>query len=273
MRKILLFLSLTLLLPWGAFADKSEIIATFGRRGKITQQELNENYRQARYHLSTEEVTKENVFKNLLTKKLVLMRAGEIDMDDDKLYREAARDLMYRMTVAKELENEFSKIFVTPEMVKDFYQTHKEYHTAHILFHMEPNASPESTGAVKKFAKAIYEKEVKSHPKKFKKIMKKLSGSNSAISGADLGFQPPNAVAPEYYRAIKNQPPGAVVMAESQFGIFIIKVLGVKQYEEVTNKIPYINMITANLRNKIIDQYLDLLKKKYKFRKLRPIKK
>ncbi|MBA2405666.1 MAG: peptidylprolyl isomerase, partial [Bdellovibrionales bacterium] len=98
-------------------------------------------------------------------------------------------------------------------------------------------------------------------PEDFAKLANKYSQTSAAPVGGDLGFQPPTRLAPEYYEAIKSQKVGYITKpVRSQMGYHIIKVLGVKSYDQIDKNL-YKKIIYDKKRDAIIADYFKNLAK------------
>ena len=106
----------------------------------------------------------------------------------------------------------------------------------------------------------IYD-QLQKKPDEFAKFANKFSQTSAAPVGGDLGFQPPTRLAPEYFEAIKNQKVGFISKpVRSQMGYHIIKVLGVKSYDQIDKNL-YKKIIYDKKRDALIENYFNGLAK------------
>ncbi|MFL5783554.1 MAG: peptidylprolyl isomerase, partial [Bacteriovoracaceae bacterium] len=76
-----------------------------------------------------------------------------------------------------------------------------------------------------------------------------------------LGFQPPTRLAPEYFEAIKGKSVGSITPpVRTQMGYHIIKVLGVKSYDQIDKNL-YKKIIYDKKRDAMIENYFAQLQK------------
>ena len=122
------------------------------------------------------------------------------------------------------------KVNVTPEEVERYYNAHlSEYSTpariqlAHILFHLDPNATPDQIAALT--AKA---EEVRARIKKgadFAEMAKEYSDDPSGKNGGDLGWFKPGQMLDELEKAAEKLQVGEVSdPVRTRAGIHLIKL-------------------------------------------------
>ena len=144
--------------------------------------------------------------------------------------------------------------------MKKYYDSNKEYRTAHILYRLRAEPTPEEVKGAFDQSLAIYT-QLQKNPEDFAKLANKYSQTSAAPVGGDLGFQPPTRLAPEYYEAIKDQKVGHVTKpVRTQMGYHVIKVLGVKSYDQIDKNL-YKKIIYDKKRDAIIENYFKGLAK------------
>jgi parvulin-like peptidyl-prolyl isomerase len=160
----------------------------------------------------------------------------------------------YHAQISKDLEGQFKKITVSDDDVKKYYEDNKEYRTAHILYRLRAEPTPDEVKAAYEQTMAIYA-QLQKTPEDFAKMANKYSQTSAAPVGGDLGFQPPTRLAPEYFEAIKGQKAGFISKpTRSQMGYHIIKVLGVKSFEQIDKNL-YKKIIYDKKRDALMDEY------------------
>ncbi|MGZ3809915.1 MAG: peptidylprolyl isomerase, partial [Bacteriovorax sp.] len=86
-------------------------------------------------------------------------------------------------------------------------------------------------------------------------LANKYSQSSTAPAGGDLGYLPAVKYAPEYFKAINGKANGYISPpVRTQFGIHIIKVLGVHEWKEVDPAI-YKKIVYDQKRDKMLEEY------------------
>ncbi len=260
------FVLFSLLLCSGLiYAEDNNPVVAVVNGSSIHKQEFLQAYRQQRMVVGTKEVTKKSVLNHLINREIGIQQALAQGLDKDPIVKRKMQDILFHALVSKDLEPLLKKIKVTEDDVKRYYKEHPEYRTAHILFRMRANPSKEEQQAAFNQAKKIA-RLVKNNPDKFAEYANKYSQTNLAPNGGDMGFQPSTALAPEYFAAIKGKRPGYIIgPIKTQFGYHIIKILGVKDYNEI-NKTQYRKFVYDQKRDKIIADYFAKQRKKAKIK-------
>ena len=241
------FFSLALSLP--LFAEDKTVVAKVNGE-EITKKELEKSFRENMMFVSDKIVSKEKVLYDMINRQLGIARARKNKIQEDPAVQEKLNDILYHAQISKDLEPKLKKIEVTEQDVKNYYKDHKEYRTAQILFRVRADPAEEEYKAALKKALEV-SKKAKANPDKFAELANKYSQTNTAKNGGDMGFQPAVRLAPEYYKAIKGEKPGLITSpVRSQFGYHIIKVMAVKDYEDI-NKTVYKKEIRSKAKIKI----------------------
>ena len=196
----------------------------------------------------------------MINRELGIQKAKKTGLDKDPAVVTKQEDILYHAQISKDLENEFKKIAVSDDDVKKYYEDNKEYRSAHILYRLRAEPTPDEVKASYDQSMAIYAQLQKS-PEDFAKMANKYSQTSAAPVGGDLGFQPPTRLAPEYFEAIKSQKVGFITKpVRSQMGYHIIKVLGVKSYDQIDKNL-YKKIIYDKKRDALIENYFKNLAK------------
>ena len=257
MKKLaLIILSTMMVLP--AFAQK-DVVATVNGRS-ITKKQFEEYHLQNLKFVGQRKITKETSLQDLINRELGIQKAKKTGLDKDLSVIAKQEDILFHAQTSKDLENEFKKITVSDDDVKKYYEDNKEYRSAHILYRLRAEPTPEEVKAAFDQSMAIYAQLQKS-PEDFAKLANKYSQTSAAPVGGDLGFQPPTRLAPEYYEAIKGQKAGFISKpVRSQMGYHIIKVLGVKSFDQIDKNL-YKKIIYDTKRDALIENYFKGLAK------------
>jgi len=241
------------------FAEKNPVVAKVNGK-KITLNELNTNYNNAKLFVTSKVVTKGKVLEELINRYLGIHKAKKENLDQNPVVKSKMEDVLYHAQLSKDLESQFAKISVTDGEVENYYKTNPEYRSAHILLRVRATPSTEEIKAALDRSMKIY-RELKSKPSKFADLAAKYSQSENAETGGDIGYQPKVRLAPEYYRAIHNQPEGHISSpVRTQFGYHIIKNMGKLKYNAVDKNL-YRKIVYDQKRDELISNYFDSLKK------------
>lgn len=249
--------ALTLAIP--AFAQNKDVVATVNGRA-ITKKQFEEYHLQNLKFVGQRKITKEVSLQDLVNRELGIQKAKKTGTDKNPEVIAKQEDILFHAQISKDLENEFKKITVSDEDVKNYYDKNKEYRTAHILFRLRAEPTPEEVKAGFTQSMEIYDILQKT-PDEFAKYANKFSQTASAPVGGDLGFQPPTRLAPEYFEAIKGQKVGFISKpVRTQMGYHIIKILGVKSYDQIDKNL-YKKIIYDKKRDAMIEDYFKNLAK------------
>lgn len=224
-----------------------------------------ENYEQFKKQFPNEEAFRE------------LLKAQ--DMTEDEVKKEFERSSVLRALLEK---NIFSKITVTPEEMRKYYDQNKaeferkeSAHASHILARITASADPKANEESKANAK----KKIEEAEKKLKggadfaKLATEMSEDpGSAPKGGDLGFFTKGQMVPVFEKTAFELEAGKISpIVESEFGFHIIKVwekkpAGMIPFEEAGKAIEgKLKSQTANAKTK---EYLAELRAKLKVKKL-----
>jgi parvulin-like peptidyl-prolyl isomerase len=250
-------IALTLALP--SFAQNKDVVATVNGRA-ITKKQFEEYHLQNLKFVGQRKITKETSLQDLVNRELSIQKARKTGTDKDPVVVAKQEDILFHAQISKDLENEFKKITVTDEDLKRYYDENKEYRTAHILFRLRAEPTPEEVKAGFTQSMEVYDLLSKS-PDEFAKYANKLSQTSAAPVGGDLGFQPPTRLAPEYFEAIKGQKVGHITKpVRTQMGYHVIKILGVKGFDQIDKNL-YKKIIYDKKRDAMIEYYFKNLAK------------
>ena len=258
MKNFMLFLVATMMvLP--AFAQQKDVVATVNGR-VITKKQFEEYHLQNLKFVGQRKITKEISLQDLISRELGIQKAKKTGLDKDPAVIAKQEDILFHAQISKDLENEFKKVNVTDADVKNYYENNKEYRSAHILYRLRAEPTPEEVKGAYDQSMGIYA-QLQQSPEEFAKLANKYSQTSAAAVGGDLGFQPPTRLAPEYFEAIKSQKVGFISKpVRSQMGFHIIKVLGVKSYDQIDKNL-YKKIIYDTKRDAIIENYFKGLAK------------
>jgi peptidyl-prolyl cis-trans isomerase C len=252
----LAIVALTFAIP--VFAQ-NQVVATVNGRS-ITKKQFEEYHLQNLKFVGQRKITKEVSLQDLINRELGIQKAKKSGTDKSPEVLSKQEDILFHAQISKDLENEFKKINVNDEDVKKYYDTNKEYRTAHILYRLRAEPTPEEVKAALTQSMDIYTT-LQKEPDSFAKYANKFSQTSTAPVGGDLGFQPPTRLAPEYFEAIKGNKEGHITKpVRTQMGYHIIKILGVKSYDQIDKNL-YKKIIYDTKRDAMIEDYFENLAK------------
>ena len=252
----LAIVALTLAIP--AFAQ-NQVVATVNGRN-ITKKQFEEYHLQNLKFVGQRKITKEVSLQDLINRELSIQKAKKTGLDKDPEVISKQEDILFHAQISKDLENEFKKITVSDDDVKKYYDKNKEYRTAQILYRLRAEPTPEEVKKALEQSLEVYTI-LQKEPESFTKYANKLSQTSTAPVGGDMGFQPPTRLAPEYNEAIQGQKVGYITKpVRTQMGYHIIKILGVKTYDQIDKNL-YKKIIYDTKRDAMIEDYFKALAK------------
>jgi peptidyl-prolyl cis-trans isomerase C len=243
---------------WGQAANDAAVATVNGT--KITKFQLEQAYKENMMFVSNKVVNKEKVLNDLINRELGIAKAKQAKYDQDPVVKRKMEDVLYHAQISKDLEQKLSKINVTEKEVESYYKTHQEYRVAHILFRVKATPDKKESEEALDQAMRVY-KTLQENPDKFTELANKFSQSSVAPIGGDMGFVPAANMAPEFFTSIKDKAIGHITSpVRTQFGYHVIKVLGVKEYKQVS--LPFYQKVVYDIkRDDILQQYFKDLKK------------
>jgi peptidyl-prolyl cis-trans isomerase C len=192
---------------------------------------------------------------------------AKMNLTEDGLKSQLRQDLLIKKLIDQQIA---SKVTITPEEMKAFYDGHPEFFKApervrasHILIKVEPTASDADKAKAKERITAIQERLKKGED--FAAVAKETSECPSGANGGDLDyFQRGQMVGPFEDTAFKLQPGTVSDIVETQFGYHLIKVTDKKDastvaYDEIKGKIE--DYMKQQKVNEQLIQYVAQLKK------------
>ena len=238
---------------------QDQVVATVNGKN-ITKKQFEEYHLQNLKFVGTRKITKEVSLRDLVNRELAIQKAKKTGLDKSPDVVAKQEDILFHAQVSKDLENEFKKINVTDEELKKYYDENQEYRTAHILYRLRAEPTPEEVKAALEQSMEIYAA-LKKNPDDFAKLANKYSQTTAAPIGGDLGFQPPTRLAPEYFEAIKGKKVGFISEpVRTQMGYHIIRILGVKSFDQIDKNL-YKKIIYDKKRDALIENYFEGLEK------------
>lgn len=259
MKKTIILTSL-IALTTSAIAAKSPVVATVSGTA-ITKTQFEKEYTKHLLNVSTEKVSKEGVLDKMIARVAGIKKAKKAGLQNNAIVKEKMETILYHAQISKDLEPKFKKIVVTDKDVSNYYKNFPEYRTAQILFRLPINAKKDVIKSTLKQALKVYNT-LKTKPETFSQLANRFSQTSNAPNGGDTGFQPAIRLAPQYFSAINKKSNGYITSpVETQFGIHIIKVLGVKSEKDINTAL-YKKIVYDGKRDKILNNYFRELRNK-----------
>lgn len=240
--------------------NDSKVVVAEVNGVKIYKKELDEAYAQSLLIASNKKITKQNTLDFLINRRVGIDQAKKEKIDKDPFVQSKMEDILNQALLSKNVEDKIANIVIKDDEIKSYYNNNKEYRSSHILYRLRAVPSKDE---VKKGFEIMTEihNEIKKNPKDFDLLAKKHT---QAAAGPDIGFQPTTSLSPEYFEAIKDKEIGFITAPiRTQFGFHIIKITGVKSFEQIDKEL-YKKIIFDIKRDEIIKSYYDDLKKNFK---------
>ncbi len=258
-------LFISCIFSFSVFAAKKEVVATVNGID-IHKDELIEYYKQNVLTVTNRDITIESSLEELINREISIEKAKKNKLADDPIVKRKIEDVLFHAQVSKDLEDKLKKIgTISDDAVKKYYENNKEYRTSHILFRLRAFPSPEEVKTAIDQAVEIINK-LKDKPELFETFAKQYSQSSTANSAGDLGFQPPVAYTPNFFKDINGKKVGQIVgPTRTQYGVHVIKITGIKPFNEI-NMNTYKKILYDQKRDKIISNYFEDLRSSAKIK-------
>lgn len=244
-----------------AFADDKDVVAVAGTKS-ITLKDFNERYNEVAKK-SLVPPAKDLFLEDLIRYEIGVQEAVKRGIPEEPIVKERIRQEYYKGLIEKELGQKISEIKVTDKEMQEWYKSHPEIRSSHILIEFRPEATAEQKKAARDRAN-----EILSEVKKSKRPFEELVGlyTDDVLSkrtGGDVGWQSRVTLAPTYYEAISKMKVGDVSgLVETQYGYHIIKVTGRRGYADADKRAIRAGVYDEK-RNELFNAYFTKLKKQY----------
>jgi parvulin-like peptidyl-prolyl isomerase len=249
-----LLLTASTLLSFSAFSQTVDPVVAVVNGVEIKKAQLDQAFEQNLLFVSDKVVTKEKVLNDIINREIGIKKAKEAKYNDDPVVKSKMEDVLFHAQISKDIENKLQGILVTDKEAQEYYSKNKEYRTAHILFRVRVTPEKEEIQEATKKALEVY-KQLQVKPQMWPELANKYSQSSTAPVGGDLGFMPATRYAPEFFKAINGKANGFIsAPIRTQFGLHVIKVLGVHEWKEVDPAI-YKKTVYDQKRDKILETY------------------
>ena len=247
-----------------AFAQNSDdqVLATVGSK-KITVGEFNKKFADVK-NQALNPPTKNQFLEDLVRYEVGLLEATKRGLENDPVYKDRARQELYKALLEKDLGDKVQKITVSDKEMEEFYKKNPEIRSSHILIELKAGSTAEQKAEAKKRATEIYA-EVQKSKRPFEELVKLYSDDQlSKQAGGDIGWQSGVTLLPNYYNTLMSMKIGEIRgLIETPYGFHVVKVTGRRAFENA-NKRALRAAVFDEKRKSIFNSYFDGLKKNYK---------
>ncbi|MBL6989998.1 MAG: peptidylprolyl isomerase [Bacteriovoracaceae bacterium] len=262
--KLLLLITFLTLITTAHASKKDDIVATVNG-SKITKSVFLQTYRQNMMFVGSTMVTRDKVINDLINRELGIQKAKKEKLSSNPLVKRKMEDILYHAQISKDLEHSLKKIKVSDDDVKQYYKSHPEYRTAHILLRLPIDPKVKEEKLALEQALKLYAM-LKNSPDRFAELANKYAQTAAAKNGGDVGFQPAVNLAPEYFKAIRGKKPGYISPpVRTQFGFHIIKLMAIRNFKDIALQ-RYKKVVYDQKRDKILAKYFADMRSKAKIK-------
>ncbi len=260
MAKLLLIISLLFTIP--TFA---QTLAQIGNT-KISKAQFEKSYLEALSNTKslTRPPTKKEHLEDMIRFQLGLQEAAKSNLKANPLVKKALNLTLYKGLIEIKLAKKVEKIKVSKKEMTDFYARNPHMRSSHIFIRLPENPNKKQIAEAKVRVNKIY-KDVASGKKKWSVYVRMYSDDESTKTrSGDLGYHSSSSLYPVFYKNLKLLKVGQVSKPFlGLFGFHIIKKTGQLSFERSDKNATKIAVFNKK-RFKILDNYFDGLKKKYK---------
>lgn len=226
----------------------------------ITLEDFTKKYRENLKFFQFKAPTKKGVLDDLIKRELGIQEAKKMGLDKDPEVIDRINTVLYHALLDKKLSKEFEAIHISDDEAKGYYAKYPELRTSHIFVGVRPDAKAEEEKKAFERIKKIQE-ELNGGKMSFAEAAQRFSEGVAAPMGGDIDFQMRDKLDPTYYdTALKLRTPGKVSsIVRSQFGYHIIKLTGVRKWDEV-DKAQVKRILFDEKRTQIFDRYMNQLR-------------
>jgi parvulin-like peptidyl-prolyl isomerase len=263
----LILAALLLTFSFLSFAQvKDPVVAEVN--GKKIKQSTLKNYHQQnlKFVRSDKKITVEKSLNDLIDRMLGIENAKKANLHKRPDLIKKMNDVVYHAFVSDELTPLLKKINKSTDSdIKAYYKKYPEYRTSQILLRVRAVPSKEELAGQLKKANEIYTS-ITTDPSLFKSLAAQYGQTTNSVTGGDLGYQAKARLSQEYFEAINGKKVGTLVKPfRSQYGIHIVKVTGVKKYEQIDKKL-YEKVVYDTKRDAILEKYFAKKRKESKIK-------
>lgn len=263
MKKVFMFLAISLIAQSGIAQKDSDVVATIGTK-KITLGEFNRKYKEVLAQTLVGAPTRKIFLEDLVRYELGLQEAKKRGLDKDPLVTERMNQELYKGLLEKELGQKVQESKVSDEEMRAWYAKNPQIRLSTILIEVKPGATEAQRAEAKKRATEIL-KEVKSSKRPFEELVRLYSDDTITKGlGGDVGWQSRITINPDHYQAAMKLKINEITpdLVEAPFGFHILKLTGKRSYEEAPKREVRIAVFDEK-RKVLFDQFFDKIKKQH----------
>jgi peptidyl-prolyl cis-trans isomerase C/peptidyl-prolyl cis-trans isomerase D len=226
----------------------------------ITLEDFNKRYQESLKYFQFKAPSKKNVLDDIIKRELGIQEAKKLGLDRDPEVIDRMNTVLYQAFLDKKLSKQFDDIQVTDAEAKAFYSKYPEIRTSHIFIAVRPDASKQEVAKAYAKIKEIHDKYLAPGKMSFAEVAQHYSEGVAAPQGGDIDYQTREQLDPAYYdTAVKLRMNKVSGIVRSQFGYHIIKLTGIKSWDEVDR--PGVKRAVIDQRRKqIFESYMTQLR-------------
>jgi len=228
----------------------------------ITLDEFNKRFNENQRFFQYKAPTKEAVLDDIIKRELAIQEARKMGLDKDPDVIDRMETVLYHAVLDKKLSKDFEGITVSDKELKSIYEKNPEIRTSHIFVAVPAGAPDADENKALEKLKKIQELYIAPKKMSFAEVAQKYSEGVAAPLGGDLDYQSRERLDPAYYSAaLALRKPGQMSgIVRSQFGYHIIKLTGIRDFEDAdSNAIK--RAAIEKKRAEIFEKYMAELKK------------
>lgn len=231
----------------------------------ITLEEFNRKHKESLKFFQFKTPSKKGVLDDMVKREIAVQEARKLGIDRDPEIIDRLNTVLYHALIEKQLTKEFEKIQISDDEAKSHYRANPEIRTSHIFVNVRADAPADMVQRAKEKISKIKSEHLASGKMSFAEVAQRFSEGVAAPMGGDIDYQGKEKLDPVYYQtalALKN--PGKVSdIVRSQYGFHIIKLTGVRPWEEA-DKGQVKRVLFEAKRAQIFDRYINQLKSQAK---------
>ncbi len=257
MKNILIFTITFIILTLEASAS----FITVGEK-TITLKEFKRKFNQTKNAINRP--TPEQFLEDLIRYEIGIQEARKKNLQKHSFLKDRMNQELYKVLLETELGEEMRNIRVTKREVKAEYKRSPEIRTSHIFFELPSKSTKAQTLFVKKRARSILKKVLRSK-KPFEQLAVLYSDDSiSKIVGGDLGFQTRLSTNSRYYNVALKLKVGSIhsKLISTPYGFHIVKLTAKNSYKN-GDKRHIRSLVFEKKKRKLFDRYFSNLKRNY----------
>ncbi len=248
-----------------SFSASAQTVAKVGSVN-ISKAEFEKNYQQTLNNSRslTRPPTRKEHLEDMVRFKLGLQEAKKSKVKSNPLVKKSLELALYKGLLEVNLSKQVDKIKVSESEMKSYYSKNPHMRSSHIFIRLPKNPTQTQIAEAKARANKIYA-DVVTGKKKWSVYVRAYSDDEvTKVNSGDLGYHSSSSLYPDYYAALKPLKVGGLSKPfKGLLGFHIVKKTGQLSYERADKNATKIAVFNQK-RFKILDNYFNNLKKKYK---------